>query len=380
LFKQRFSKANPMGEEDVRTLMTPLMNGLQLVHDDEVYHRDIKPDNIMFRANGTPVLIDFGAARQIVGMKSRSITTIVTPGYAPIEQYSKKGKIGPWTDIYSLAAVAYACLTGEAPEDATDRVVDDEMKLLANSPSASALLQAIDKALAVKSSNRPQDLSDWYAMWGEDTPIVEDYSQLDDMIDMAGADGVITPDELTFLLNKSEQLMLNKKAAHTYIKQEVKRQGWRFQSSDSINHVKADGIKVSQQDVLDIPQNAEVNVSDSRENIENKEKSPTSSNAPLKFKDTIDKKTTRSTVSEDNIVQSLSELENSKQPASKTVKTKKRRGGDYNKKPTYQGNSVSSPFVEKESDSGSDLMRLIIFIFVIGGVTVLTFAAAFGGF
>jgi ATP-dependent Zn protease len=124
----------------------------------------------------------------------------------------------------------------------------------------------------------------------------------------------------------------------------------------------------------------EVNVSDSRENIENKEKSPTSSNAPLKFKDTIDKKTTRSTVSEDNIVQSLSELENSKQPASKTVKTKKRRGGDYNKKPTYQGNSVSSQFVEKESDSGSDLMRLIIFIFVIGGVTVLTFAAAFGGF
>jgi serine/threonine protein kinase len=372
-----------MGEEDVRPRMPPLMNGLQLVHDDEVYHRDIKPDNIMFRANGTPVLIDFGAARQIVGMKSRSITTIVTPGYAPIEQYSKKGKIGPWTDIYSLAAVAYACLTGEAPEDATDRVVDDEMKLLANSPSASALLQAIDKALAVKSSNRPQDLSDWYAMWGEDTPIVEDYSQLDDMIDMAGADGVITPDELTFLLNKSEQLMLNKKAAHTYIKQEVKRQGWRFQSSDSINHVKADGIKVSQQDVLDIPQNAEVNVSDSRENIENKEKSPNSSNTPLEFKDTIAKKTTQSTVPEDNKVQSLSEPENSKQPASKTEKTKKRRkrrGGDYNKKPTYQGNSSISPFAEKESDSGSDLMRLIIAILLVGGFTAITFAAAFGGF
>jgi hypothetical protein len=124
----------------------------------------------------------------------------------------------------------------------------------------------------------------------------------------------------------------------------------------------------------------EVNVSDSRENIENKEKSPTSSNAPLKFKDTIDKKTTRSTVSEDNIVQSLSELENSKQPASKTVKTKKRRGGDYNKKPTYQGNSSISPFAEKESDSGSDLMRLIIAILLVGGFTAITFAAAFGGF
>ena len=225
---ERFSKTKPMSEAKVRALITPLMNGLQLVHDDEVFHRDIKPDNIMFRLNGTPVLIDFGAARQIVGMKSRSITTIVTPGYAPIEQYSKKGKIGPWTDIYSLAAVAYTCLTGSAPEDATDRIVDDEIKPLANGSSASGFLHAIDKALSVKSSMRPQDLSEWYAMWGDESTSGEDYSQLDDMIEMAGADGVITPNELQALSSKAEKLGLDAVKVQTYIIAIAIKHGWKI--------------------------------------------------------------------------------------------------------------------------------------------------------
>jgi formylglycine-generating enzyme required for sulfatase activity/serine/threonine protein kinase len=225
---ERFSKKKPMGEAKVLALITPIMNGLQLVHDDQVFHRDIKPDNIMFRLNGTPVLIDFGAARQIVGMKSRSITTIVTPGYAPIEQYSKKGKIGPWTDIYSLAAVAYTCLTGSAPEDATDRIVDDDIKPLANGPSASGFLHAIDKALSVKSSMRPQDLSEWYAMWGEESTTGEDYSQLDDMIDLLAVDGVITDKQMQTLTNKVIKLGLDKQKAQSYITQVADKHGWQI--------------------------------------------------------------------------------------------------------------------------------------------------------
>ena len=78
-----------------------------MVHQADFLHRDIKPGNIILRAeDGSPVLLDFGAARQAMGAKSRSVTSIVTPGYAPIEQYSSRGHQGAWTDIYALVGCA----------------------------------------------------------------------------------------------------------------------------------------------------------------------------------------------------------------------------------------------------------------------------------
>jgi formylglycine-generating enzyme required for sulfatase activity len=231
---ERFSEKKPMSEPEVQALITPLMNGLQLVHEANVYHRDIKPDNIMFRSDGAPVLIDFGAARQVLGAKSRSITTIVTPGYAPIEQYSSKGKLGPWTDIYSLAAVAYACLTGQRPADATDRVVEDDIEPLATSVDASSFIKSIDQALSVKASNRPQDLSDWYEIWNPDKineaekkALKNDFSALDGALEMAGSDGVISCNEMQFLLKKAKQLNLNTTQARAYIEKEAIIQGWK---------------------------------------------------------------------------------------------------------------------------------------------------------
>lgn len=165
--KERLKPDEPMGEDEVKGILIPIMNGLQLVHDNEILHRDIKPDNIMFRGNGTPVLIDFGAARQAIGAKSRSITTIVTPGFAPIEQYSSKATVGPSSDIYSLAAVAYNCLTGERPDDAMDRITVDGLDKLGEKPNASAFLKSIDKALSVHAEQRQQNLIDWYEDWEE---------------------------------------------------------------------------------------------------------------------------------------------------------------------------------------------------------------------
>jgi serine/threonine protein kinase len=232
----RFSVDKTLSEEAVRLLLTPLMNGLQLVHDGGVYHRDIKPDNIMFRADGTPVLIDFGAARQNLGAKSRSITTIVTPGYAPLEQYSSKGKLGAWTDIYSLAAVAYACLTGKRPPDATERIIDDEIEPFASSASASAFLKTIDKALAVKAADRPQNLVDWYAAWGNSDevkgkpkPAQDDFTQLDDVIKMAGADGVISRNGMNMLLDKAKGLGLDAENVQHYIVGRAQQRGWQLQ-------------------------------------------------------------------------------------------------------------------------------------------------------
>ena len=87
---------------------------------------DIKPGNILLRAaDGSPVLVDFGAARQAVGARSRSVTAVLTPGYAPIEQYSSRGHQGPWTDMYAMGGVCYQALTGKVPDEAMDRIRQD---------------------------------------------------------------------------------------------------------------------------------------------------------------------------------------------------------------------------------------------------------------
>lgn len=139
-----------------------------------ILHRDITPKNIMLRANSTPVLIDFGSARQVVGAHSRSVTTLVTSGYAPLEQYSTHGKQqGPWTDIYGLSAVAYRCVTGVVPKDATERAQGEVLTPaleLAKSQYTEGLLTAVDQGLAIRSEDRPQDLKAWYSLRGQKGP------------------------------------------------------------------------------------------------------------------------------------------------------------------------------------------------------------------
>jgi len=92
-------------ENEIREILDPILDGLDHVHKAEFLHRDIKPDNIVIRKDGVPILIDFGAARLALGEKSKSLTAIVTPGYAPFEQYASRGNQGPWSDIYAMGAV-----------------------------------------------------------------------------------------------------------------------------------------------------------------------------------------------------------------------------------------------------------------------------------
>src|SRR6185503_18134605 len=116
-----------LGEERLRGILGPILNGLEEVHTRNVLHRDIKPDNIILRDGTVPVLIDFGAARQNLTSMTRSIMSVLTAGYAPIEQYATGGNQGPWTDLYALGAVAYRAISGQKPTDAINRIRNDPL-------------------------------------------------------------------------------------------------------------------------------------------------------------------------------------------------------------------------------------------------------------
>ena len=156
-----------LSEDELKAILYPLLSALEVVHGADFLHRDIKPGNIVLRdVDGSPVLLDFGAARQAIGAKSRSVTSIVTPGYAPIEQYSSRGRQGAWTDVYALGGVCYRALTGEVPDDATDRMRQDPLVPVAERCAGQAsrgFLLAIDSALSVDEGDRPQSVGDWRA-------------------------------------------------------------------------------------------------------------------------------------------------------------------------------------------------------------------------
>ena len=123
--------AGRLSPDDVRRLADGLVGGLSAVHAQGFLHRDIKPSNIIIRRDGIPVLIDFGAARQAMGERTRTLTGVLTPQYAPIEQYALDGKQGPWSDIYSAAAVLHHAIAGQPPPDAAARVGTDPYSPLA---------------------------------------------------------------------------------------------------------------------------------------------------------------------------------------------------------------------------------------------------------
>ncbi|RKZ80304.1 MAG: hypothetical protein DRR19_23815 [Candidatus Parabeggiatoa sp. nov. 1] len=152
-------------EDQLLAIVHPLLDGLREIHKAGFLHRDIKPNNIYIREDNTPVLLDFGSARYAVGQKTRSVTSIVTPGYAPLEQYDNNiNDQGPWTDLYALGAVMYCAISGEAPPAATRRVMKDPMVpavKVGKGKYNKNLLQAIDWALRLSEEDRPQTVEQW---------------------------------------------------------------------------------------------------------------------------------------------------------------------------------------------------------------------------
>jgi serine/threonine protein kinase len=161
---QMLKRGQQPDEAKLKSILMPLLDGLQAVHATGFLHRDIKPSNIFVRESGSPVLIDFGAARHAIGGVTRSLTSVLTPGYAPLEQYSSDGHQGPWSDIYAMAGVLYRALVNDSPPDAVSRMKGDTLpgKLAtARGRVSEPFLRAIEWALALDEKQRPQSVLDW---------------------------------------------------------------------------------------------------------------------------------------------------------------------------------------------------------------------------
>ncbi|WP_211461131.1 serine/threonine protein kinase [Collimonas silvisoli] len=150
----------------LKSMLKPMLEALDAMYRVQILHRDISPDNIMIQKSGEAVLLDFGAARQIIGDMTHSLTVILKPGYAPIEQYADDAQMkqGPWTDIYSLSAVIYFAVVKSAPPTSVARMIKDPIVPLQDgqhSGFSKEFLAAIDQGLAVRPEDRPQSIEEF---------------------------------------------------------------------------------------------------------------------------------------------------------------------------------------------------------------------------
>ena len=161
-------------EAQLRAWLTPLLDALTVMHAAQCFHRDIAPDNILLTQTG-PLLLDFGAARRVIGDMTHALTVVLKPGYAPIEQYGDVASMtqGAWTDIYALACVVYYAITGRTPMSSVERLMDDRLEPIAVEAQGrygDGFLRAIDAALAVRPQDRPQNEAQFRALLDIDQP------------------------------------------------------------------------------------------------------------------------------------------------------------------------------------------------------------------
>ncbi|RZL01120.1 MAG: DUF4384 domain-containing protein, partial [Rubrivivax sp.] len=171
--KQALKDMNgPPDEAWLMGMLAPLTEALEVIHAEQCFHRDIAPDNvILLKGSGRPLLLDFGAARRVIGDMTQALTVILKPGYAPVEQYAEVPgmKQGGWTDIYALAASIHYAILGKTPPPAVGRLMSDHYVPLSQQVAgkySERFLNAIDQALVVKPEDRTQSVAELRAALG----------------------------------------------------------------------------------------------------------------------------------------------------------------------------------------------------------------------
>ena len=160
---------SPPTQEELDLICAPLLNALELVHENRSWHLDVSPENIMIRSDGQPILLDFGASRYEIKQHSQLVSALVfKSGYSAPEQYtSNADRYGPWTDIYATGATLYRAIAGQRPTEATSRQLSDDLKSaseVAAGKYRAGFLKAIDAALKLPPQARPQTITEWRQM------------------------------------------------------------------------------------------------------------------------------------------------------------------------------------------------------------------------
>jgi serine/threonine protein kinase len=169
--EERIENDGPLAPAAFEAILWPLLAGLQQVHEAGFLHRDIKPANIMLGPDKA-TLIDFGASRAAMADRTRTMTAIFTPGYAAPEQFAAV-KLGPWTDIYGLAATLHYAITGKAPPSAIDRLMQDtyaRLVILQPEGHSRGILAGIDAGLSIRTDERPQTIALWRRLLRQHAP------------------------------------------------------------------------------------------------------------------------------------------------------------------------------------------------------------------
>ncbi len=160
--KDYLTERGKISVEETANILQPIMNSLSKIHEYNIIHRDISPDNIMLLKNNKVKLLDFGAAREVLHADSRSLSVILKPGYAPNEQYRSRGSQGPWTDIYALCSTMYRCISGVTPDDSVERMYEDAVCPLSDMDCGCpiAVSNVIMKGMAVEPGDRYQRIEE----------------------------------------------------------------------------------------------------------------------------------------------------------------------------------------------------------------------------
>lgn len=171
---QCLRRTQTLDEAALKSILMPILDGLEAVHKIGFLHRDIKPSNVFIRESGIPVLLDFGSARVAAVEISKSMTAIVSPGYAPLEQYSNDGNQGPWSDIYALSCVMYRAIAGINPPSAIQRMKSDMVPAALNEARTSyseRFLKAIEWGMKLDERIRPQSVAEWRDLFLDRAPV-----------------------------------------------------------------------------------------------------------------------------------------------------------------------------------------------------------------
>jgi len=148
-----------LSERFIRRVFAQVMNGLREVHSNRLLHLDVKPANVYLRMDGTPILLDFGAARQTLQRDHSKTYPMYTPGFAAPELYKRDAELGPWTDVYSIGACIYACMSGLPPQESDHRLKDDKMPQVLKAFRglySNQLISMVERCLRLNSLERPQ--------------------------------------------------------------------------------------------------------------------------------------------------------------------------------------------------------------------------------